>query len=568
MVNEPGPPLFLREIQRRAMSKSELNNLIKTIREKNIKFVVVTGGVCSSLGKGVLVSSLGALFQDASYTVSVMKCDPYLNVDPGTMSPLEHGEVFVTADGAETDLDLGHYERMLDVQLLRDSSLSAGQVFASILEGERRGDYLGRCIQLVPHVVDRIKERLLTFALVKNVDIVLVEIGGTVGDIEGMVFLEALRQLKLELGHAGLFHAHLSYVPFLSWTGEIKTKPTQHSVNELKKSGLVPDALFLRCDQSIDAKARAKVALMCGIPAAHVFEVLTLQPTIRLLFALNDQHLIKVVTDFFEKDEKAVVNSLAPWRTLISKIEGATQAVSIGLVMKYVGNNDPYLSVVEAVKGAAYHEQLVPHIVFINAEKLEQGVAEEWDKLKQVQGIIVPGGFDKRGAEGKIQALQWARENKVPCLGLCLGFQLMLVEAVRSLLGIGSATSAEFDPTTAEPVIALLDEQLDISSKGGTMRLGEYPCTLQSGSLAHKAYDAEVVHERHRHRYEFNNSYRERLQQKGVIFSGLYQEKDLVEIVEIKDHPFMVGTQFHPEFKGSYLQPHPLFRLFIQVVKK
>lgn len=543
-----------------------VEDLVKLVQEKKIKFVVVTGGVCSSLGKGVLVSSIGVLLQGAGYRVRVMKCDPYLNVDPGTMSPLEHGEVFVTADGAETDLDLGHYERALGVQLSRDSSVSAGQVFAQVLDGERKGEYLGRCIQLVPHVVDVIKARMLNFALAHDTDVVLVEIGGTVGDIEGMVFLEALRQLRLDLGYRGLLHAHLSYVPFLSWTGEIKTKPTQHSVNELKRSGLVPDALFLRCDQQIDAKARAKVALMCGIPAAHVFEVLTLKPVMRLFFMLEEQNLVPVVTKFFGDDQAAKATDLSLWKKLLVAIDAASKTVIIGVIVKYVGNNDPYISVIEAIKSAAYHAAVKPHIVYVDAEKLEKNDAVEWDVLRSCGGIVVPGGFDKRGAEGKIQALQFARENNVPCLGLCLGFQLMLIEAARGLLGLLQATSAEFEPQSTEPVICLLDEQTGVAAKGGTMRLGEYPCAIVQESIAYSAYGEVLVHERHRHRFEFNNIYRDRLKAVGVVFSGVFQEKDLVEIAELKNHKFMLGTQFHPEFKASYLKPHPLFTRFIQAV--
>lgn len=543
-----------------------VEDLAKLVQEKKIKFVVVTGGVCSSLGKGVLVSSIGVLLQGAGYRVRVMKCDPYLNVDPGTMSPLEHGEVFVTADGAETDLDLGHYERALGVELSRDSSVSAGQVFAQVLDGERKGDYLGRCIQLVPHVVDVIKARMLNFALAHDTDVVLVEIGGTVGDIEGMVFLEALRQLRLDLGYRGLFHAHLSYVPFLSWTGEIKTKPTQHSVNELKRSGLVPDALFLRCDQPIDLKDRSKVALMCGISSAHVFQVLTVKPVMRLFFMLEEQHLVSVVTKFFGDDQLNKVADLTLWKKLLAAIDAASKTVIIGVVVKYVGNNDPYISVIEAIKSAAYQAAVIPHIVYVDAEKLEKNDSVEWDLLRTCRGIVIPGGFDKRGAEGKILALQFARENNVPCFGLCLGFQLMLIEASRALLGLPQATSTEFDPQATEPVICLLEEQVGLVAKGGTMRLGEYPCSITSGSIAHSAYGSALVHERHRHRFEFNNVYRDRLKAVGIVFSGIFQEKDLVEIAELKNHKFMLGTQFHPEFKASYLKPHPLFARFIQAV--
>ncbi|MBM3886788.1 CTP synthase [Candidatus Dependentiae bacterium] len=542
--------------------------MIEVRDRRKIKFIVVTGGVCSSLGKGVLVSSLGVLLQGAGHRVSVIKCDPYLNVDPGTMSPLEHGEVFVTADGAETDLDLGHYERTLEIQLSRDSSVSAGQIFARVLGRERQGEYLGRCIQLVPHVVDVIKEHILQFAINSNADIVLIEIGGTVGDIEGMVFLEALRQLKFDMGPHNLLHAHLSYVPFLSWTGEIKTKPTQHSVQHLKNTGLVPDALFLRTDQAIDPKARAKVALMCGVPPACVFEVLTVRPLFKLFFMLEQQGLVTAITNFFEGKSVDKKADLRKWDNLLTRFASANNKVTIALVTKYAGNNDPYLSVIEAVKTAVYHEQLVPEIVIVNAEKLEANDEETWLLLKGAAGIVVPGGFDQRGAEGKILALRYARENNIPCLGLCLGFQLMLVEAARSLLELSHATSTEFNPKTIDPIISLLEEQEGVSEKGGTMRLGEYPCDIVPGTQAYAAYKNSTVLERHRHRYEFNNVYRARLEQAGVVFSGVYTALNLVEIAEIKNHKFMVGTQFHPEFKSTYLHSHPLFARFIQIVKE
>lgn len=548
----------------------DLSKLICDVRDKKKLFLVVTGGVCSSLGKGVLIASIGALLQTLGRAVSVMKFDPYLNVDPGTMSPLEHGEVFVTADGAETDLDLGHYERMLGLELHRDSSVSSGQVFAEIIDGERRGTYLGRCIQLVPHVVDAIKARLLAFALHHDVEVVLVEIGGTVGDIEGMVFLEALRQLKLDLGARSVFHAHLSYVPTLPWIGEIKTKPTQHSVNELKKAGLVPDALFLRCDGAIDVKARAKVALMCGIATDFVFEVPTVRPPLKLLFSLAAQRLPEMLGEFFNFDIHENFQIQQPlwseWKQLVNNIEQAERRILVGLIIKYAGANDPYLSVIEALKSAAYAHKIILEINSIDAQKLEQQDVGEWARLRELNGIVVPGGFDKRGTEGKILALTWARENKIPCLGLCLGFQLMLVEAARSLLKLSAATSTEFEKNTPDPIISLLSEQAGIEVKGGTMRLGAYECELLPGSLAQRVYGVATVAERHRHRYEFNDAYKKRLEACGVVFSGIHKQKNLVEIAEIAGHPFMLGTQFHPEFKGSYLNPHPLFKGFIQAV--
>jgi len=549
----------------------KIQELIHKIKAQNTKFIVVTGGVCSSIGKGVLVSSLGVLLKKSGYSISVVKWDPYLNVDPGTMSPLVHGEVFVTVDGAETDLDLGHYERMMGVELKRDSSVSSGQIFEEVLEGERSGAFLGKCIQLVPHVVDVAKKRLLNFALNHKVQFILLEIGGTVGDMEGEVFLEAIRQLRMDLGAGRMMHSHLSYVPTLSWTGEIKTKPTQHSVAALKHAGLVPHCLFLRSDQPMDDHALEKLAIMCGVDSRYIFQVLTFDPLYRLFLHLRDQEVGKRIQEFFAISPQKE-SDLTDWQELIEQIEQSVKPVKIGLVAKYVGSNDPYISVVEAINAAGIFCKRKVQIIVVEAEQLEQqkyGSDEStWKVLKSLDGIVVPGGFDKRGIEGKVLTVRWARENKVPYLGLCLGMQVMVIEFARSLLGLADANSTEFEPETKAPVIDLLEEQHKVMRKGASMRLGSMLCTLIPGTKAYQAYQQETVAERHRHRYEVNNRYRADLEKAGVVFSGLYKEKNLVEITELKDHPFMLGSQFHPEFQSSPLKVHPLFRAFMEAVNQ
>jgi CTP synthase len=541
--------------------------LLTQVKKINTKFVVITGGVCSSIGKGVLVSSLGVLLKKSGYSLAVAKWDPYLNVDPGTMSPLVHGEVFVTADGAETDLDLGHYERTIGLNLERDSSVSSGQIYQEILEGERTGIFLGKCIQMVPHVVDVIKKRLFTFALRHQTDFVLTEIGGTVGDMEGEVFLEALRQLKMELGPSRIMHVHLSLVPFLSWTGEIKTKPTQHSVIALKRAGLTPDCLVLRADHHVDADAIKKLSIMCEVKTDFIFQMLTVAPVYRTILALSKQGMgIKTQQHFGIKALK--IPDLSLWQNLIDRIAQSKQTINIGLIAKYVGSNDPYISVVEAIKAAAFHLKHRAKIIVIEAEALEKASNAHnnaaWKKLKELDGIVVPGGFDVRGIEGKILAARWAREHNIPYFGLCLGMQIMLIEAARSLLHLPKANSTEFDTETSDPVIDLMPEQRGLQHKGATMRLGSYPCTLVKGTKAAEAYHKAVVEERHRHRYEVNNAYKHAFEKTGFVFSGTYKAKNLVEITEFKKHPFMLGTQFHPEFQSSPLNVHPLFMAFMK----
>ncbi len=548
----------------------QFSTLLEEVRISRIKFIIVTGGVCSSIGKGVLIASLGVLLKGAGYSVSILKWDPYLNVDPGTMSPLVHGEVFVTADGAETDLDLGHYERLVGLNLGKDSSVSSGQIYKEVLEGEREGRFLGKCIQVVPHVVDVAKKRLLEYALRHRVDFVLLEIGGTVGDIEGEVFLETIRQLKMDLGSQHFMHSHLSLVPFLNWANEVKTKPTQHSIIALKKAGLVPDALFLRADTAIEQQSVEKLATMCEVKKEYIFQVLTVDPIYKVFLNLEAQGVGEGIQKFFNLPV-IKQSDISVWQQCVANIASSKEVVSIGLIAKYVGSNDPYISVIEAIKSAAYHFNYYAKIVTIEAERLEkechnQEQSEAWQALKSVDGIVVPGGFDSRGIEGKILACTWAREHNIPYLGLCLGMQIMIIECARSLLRLDAANSTEFDPATKDPVICLMSEQKNITTKGANMRLGSYLCTLVKDSRAYQAYQAEEVWERHRHRYEVNKEYEEPLEKVGILFSGKNIDMNLVEIAELKNHPFMVGSQFHPEFQSSPIKVHPLFRSFIEAV--
>jgi len=551
---------------------SELSVLLEKVRVSPIKFIVVTGGVCSSIGKGILIASLGVLSKGAGYSVSILKWDPYLNVDPGTMSPLVHGEVFVTTDGAETDLDLGHYERLVGLNLEKDSSVSSGQIYKEVLDGEREGSFLGKCIQWVPHVVDIAKKRLLKFALKHNVEFVLLEIGGTVGDIEGELFLEAIRQLKMDLGSNHVMHTHLSLVPFLNWANEIKTKPTQHSVIELKRAGLMPDCLFLRADRDIEKQSIDKLSIMCEVKREYIFQVLTFNPVYRIFLDLEAQGVGEKIQEFFHLPS-IKKSDISSWCNFIDNIAQSKETLTIGLIAKYVGSNDPYISVFEAIKSSAYNLNYRVNIVTIEAEKLEKDYDDQenskaWQDLKNSHGIVVPGGFDSRGVEGKILACQWAREQNIPYLGLCLGMQVMIIEAARSLLHLDAANSTEFDAHTKDPVVCMMSEQQNITTKGANMRLGSYLCTLVKGTHAYNAYKADTVLERHRHRYEVNKGYKELFEQAWLVFSGINTAMDLVEITEIKEHPFMVGVQFHPEFQSSPIKVHPLFKSFIEAVAK
>ncbi|MBI2774113.1 MAG: CTP synthase [Chloroflexi bacterium] len=522
------------------------------------KFVFVTGGVTSSLGKGITASSLGAILAARGLSVASLKMDPYLNVDPGTMSPYQHGEVFVTEDGGESDLDLGHYERFIDRNLTRGSNLTTGQIYNAVIAKERRGDYLGATVQVIPHVTNEIKSRIHRVAREAQADIVLVEVGGTVGDIESLPYLEAIRQFRNDVGRQNVLYVHLTLLPRVA-TGELKTKPTQHSVKELRSIGIQPDILVARADEAVDDELREKIALFCDVKVENVIPEPNAWSIYGVPTMLEDVGLGRIVVK--ELGLEAKEPDLAAWRTLEDRIRNARIPLEIGLVGKYVMLSDAYLSVAESVKHAAWAHGCEPRIRWIDSERLERG--GDVEPLVGLDGIVVPGGFGYRGVEGKVQAARYGREHLVPTLGLCMGLQCMVIELARTALGNEDANSTEFDAFTPHPVIDLLPEQRDVTEKGGTMRLGSYPCVLQEGTLAHKAYGQPIVLERHRHRFEFNNAYRELLATHGMRFSGLSPDGRLVEIVELRDHPFYLGTQYHPEFKSRPHRPHPLFAAFI-----
>ena len=521
------------------------------------KYIFVTGGVVSSVGKGITTAALGCILKSRGLSVSVQKLDPYLNVDPGTMSPYQHGEVFVTADGAETDLDLGHYERFTGQDLTRASSVTTGQIYQAVIAKERRGDYLGGTIQAVPHLTNEIKARIR--AVAQDAQVVIVEVGGTVGDIESQPFLEAIRQMRNEEAREDTMSIHVSFLPYVGATAELKTKPTQHSVRELRSMGIQPDMIVARSDQPVPEDVRAKVALFCDVAPRAVVPMLTVDTIYRVPLILEDAG----VGDFIIERMKmrAGGRDLAAWRELVDRLVHPQGRVSIAVVGKYVELHDAYLSVKEALVHAGIAHGVAAEIRWIHSESLES--ADVAAVLEGVDGIVVPGGFGERGIEGKVLAAQYAREHRVPYLGLCLGMQVMVVEYARNILGLAGANSTEFNPATPHPVISLLSEQFGIAEKGGTMRLGGYPCRLRPGSRAHRAYGADMVTERHRHRYEFNNAYRAQLEAAGLLSSGAAPDNSLVEICEVRDHPFMVGSQFHPELRSRPDLPHPLFRAFV-----
>jgi CTP synthase len=524
------------------------------------KFVFVTGGVTSSLGKGITAASLGRILAARGLTVASLKMDPYLNVDPGTMSPYQHGEVFVTEDGAESDLDLGHYERFIDRNVTRASNLTTGQIYNAVIAKERRGDYLGATVQVIPHVTNEIKERIHRVAREQQAELVVVEVGGTVGDIESLPYLEAIRQFRNDVGRQNVLYIHLTLLPRVA-TGELKTKPTQHSVKELRSIGIQPDVLIARADEPIDDDLREKIALFCDVKIDNVISEPNAWSIYAVPLMLEEAGLGRIVVEELGLGERAAQADLGEWRFLVDRIRGARIPLTIGLVGKYIELPDAYLSVAESVKHASWAAGCNVKLVWIDSEKLERD--RDVEPLIGLDGIVVPGGFGYRGIEGKVQAVRFGRERKVPTLGLCMGMQCMVIELARTALGTEDANSTEFDAFTPHPVIDLLPEQRDIADKGGTMRLGSYPCVLETGSLAGRAYGQPIVLERHRHRYEFNNSYRELLAARGMKFTGLSPDGRLVEIVEIADHPFYLGTQFHPEFKSRPNRPHPLFATFI-----
>ncbi|MCS7249686.1 MAG: CTP synthase [candidate division WOR-3 bacterium] len=532
------------------------------------KYVIITGGVVSSLGKGIATASIGFLLKTHGFSVNPLKFDPYINVDPGTMNPYQHGEVFVTEDGAETDLDLGHYERFLDTNLSKENNVTAGQVYLSVIEKEREGIFLGGTIQVVPHITNEIKERVRKVA--NEHDVVLVEIGGTVGDIESLPFLEAMRQLRLEEGRENVLYIHLTLVPFIKSANEFKTKPTQHSVNELRRIGIQPDIILCRTERPLPKEAKDKIALFCNVSKEAVIEGIDTENIYKIPLIFKEQKLDWLICQYLSlKTKETGLKIWQAWLDFVNKLENPEREIKIAIVGKYTSLRDAYKSVIEAVNHACGHLSLKPNIKWIEATDLEEEVKRKGkeilkDYFSDVCGIIVPGGFGFRGIEGKIFAIEYARKNNLPFLGLCVGLQCAVIEFSRNVLGLKEANSQEFDLNTKYPVIHLLESQKGIKKKGGTMRLGAYPCLLKEDTIAFRAYQAKRIYERHRHRYEVNNEYIELLEKKGMVVSGIYEKENLVEIIELKDHPFFVATQFHPEFKSRPLRPHPLFLAFVK----
>ncbi|TCP23006.1 CTP synthase [Scopulibacillus darangshiensis] len=523
------------------------------------KYIFVTGGVVSSLGKGITAASLGRLLKNRGLKVTIQKFDPYINVDPGTMSPYQHGEVFVTDDGAETDLDLGHYERFIDINLSKYSNVTTGKIYSTVISKERRGDYLGGTVQVIPHITNEIKERVFRAGKETSADVVITEIGGTVGDIESLPFLEAIRQIKSDVGIENVMYIHCTLVPYLKAAGEMKTKPTQHSVKELRSLGIQPNVIVVRTEVPISQEMKSKIALFCDIDEKAVIEAMDADTLYKVPLELQSQHLDDIVCNHLHLECPEA--DMTEWKQLVDKVLHLKDNVTIGLVGKYVELPDAYISVVEALKHAGYEFDADVKIKWINAEHMAENNVK--DELHDVDGILVPGGFGDRGIEGKILAIRYARENKVPFLGICLGMQLASIEFARNVLGYSGANSAEIDPVTPYPIIDLLPEQKDIEELGGTLRLGLYPCKLEEDTHAYKAYEEPVIYERHRHRYEFNNEFRKAMEEKGFKFSGVSPDGRLVEIIEIKDHPWFVASQFHPEFKSRPTKPEPLFRNFV-----
>lgn len=524
------------------------------------KYIFVTGGVVSSLGKGITASALGRLLKNRGLKVTIQKFDPYINIDPGTMSPYQHGEVFVTDDGAETDLDLGHYERFIDINLSKNSNVTTGKIYSSVINKERRGDYLGATVQVIPHITNEIKDRVFRAARESKADVVITEIGGTVGDIESLPFLEAIRQIKSDIGREHVMYIHCTLVPMLKASGELKTKPTQHSVKELRSIGIQPNVIVCRTEHPISEEMKQKIALFCDIDREAVIEARDAETLYEIPLMMKEEGLDEIVVRYLGLECKEA--DMTDWIKLVEKVKNLTHKTRIAIVGKYVALHDAYMSVVEALKHAGFASDSDIEIKWVHSEDVtEENVAS---LLSDVDGILVPGGFGDRGIEGKIIATRYAREQKIPFLGICLGMQMMCVEGARNVLNLKGADSSEFNPSAPHPIIDLLPEQKDIEDLGGTMRLGLYPCKLVPGSLASKAYGEDLVYERHRHRYEFNNQYREQMEQAGYLFSGTSPDGRLVEIVEYKDHPWFLATQFHPEFTSRPNRPQPLFREFVK----
>lgn len=533
------------------------------------KFIFVTGGVLSSLGKGLAAASIAALLKARGLTVTIQKLDPYINVDPGTMNPFQHGEVYVTDDGAETDLDLGHYERYLDIHLSQRNNYTSGRIYNTVITKERRGDYLGGTVQVIPHITDEIKSSILSLAN-DDLDVALVEIGGTVGDIEGLPFLEAIRQLRADLGKDKVLYIHLTLVPYIKTAGEVKTKPTQHSVKELRSLGIQPDIILCRSEVPLDEDIKAKIALFCNVDKDAVFTAIDVNHIYELPLTLYNEGVDQKIAILLRLAAKNP--DLRPWQALVHNLHHPKTAVTIAIVGKYVDFKEAYKSLHEALAHGGVANEAAIHFVYVNSEEITPENVRE--VLARADGILVPGGFGTRGVEGKIAAITYARENNVPFFGICLGMQCAVIEFARNVMGLKKANSEEFDLTTPDPVIYLMKEWFDFrtkcvqrrdmgSEKGGTMRLGAYPCTLEKDTLAFAAYAQTEISERHRHRYEFNNAYLQHLEEAGLVISGTSPDKSLVEIVELKDHPWFLGCQFHPEFTSTPMRPHPLFKDFI-----
>ncbi len=520
------------------------------------KFVFVTGGVVSSIGKGIVAASLGRLLKSRNYSVSILKLDPYINVDPGTMSPYQHGEVFVTKDGAETDLDLGHYERFTDTSMSRLNSVTTGSIYQAVINKERRGDYNGGTVQVIPHITNEIKDRIDRVAKDTNPDVVITEIGGTVGDIESLPFLEAIRQFRKGVGRRNVVYLHVALVPWISTAGEMKTKPTQHSVKELRSIGIQPDILVCRSIEPLPQGIKEKLSEFCDVPVECVINAPDASSIYEVPLIMEREGLASQVIDLLQLEQRTP--DLTQWQNLVDRMQTSTQEVKIALVGKYTQLGDAYLSVVEALKHGAIANGAKLEVVWVNSEDLECHGAAKY--LADVQGIVVPGGFGIRGVEGKIAAIQYAREHQIPFLGLCLGMQAATIEWARNVVKLDGANSSEFEPETPNPIIDLLPEQKDVVDLGGTMRLGLYACRLEEHSLAHQLYQQTAIYERHRHRYEFNNAYRTQFLNSGYLISGTSPDTRLVEIIELPSHPFFIATQFHPEFQSTPSLPHPLFK--------
>ena len=526
----------------------------------SVKYVFVTGGVVSGLGKGITAASLGRLLKARGYKVTMQKFDPYINIDPGTMNPIQHGEVFVTDDGAETDLDLGHYERFIDESLTKNSNVTTGKIYWSVLQKERRGDFGGGTVQVIPHITNEIKSRFHRDFTSDETSIAIIEVGGTVGDIESQPFLESIRQFQHDVGHENAILIHVTLIPYLRASGEMKTKPTQASVKELQGMGIQPDVIVCRSELPLDNGIKDKNALFCNVPSDHVLQNLDVEYLYEAPLAMEKEHLAQVVCDCLKLD--CPDPDLEDWKAMVNALRHPTKEVNIALVGKYIQLHDAYISVVEALKHGGIAQHATVNIKWVDSELLNNSNVEE--VLGDMDGILVPGGFGDRGIEGKITAIEFARIRKIPFLGLCLGMQLSVVEFARHVVGYNDAHSIELDPNTTHPVIALLPEQDGIEDIGGTLRLGSYPCVLDKSSLAYKLYGEETIHERHRHRYEFNNDYRKVLTENGMMLSGISPDGRIVEMVELPDHPFFIGTQAHPELKSRPNRPHPLFRGFVE----